>query len=85
MNYSLPTDIQQRIDAQIASGAFASDEDVLREAIGTLERRQLGLKQLQEMMAVAVEDVSSGRVGAFDRDDTKRNVRNRLAEQGIVE
>ena len=82
MNHSLPTDIQQRIDAQLASGTFTNQEDVLREALDALERRQRGLTQLCEMVAVADEDVAAGRVGTFDRDDVKRDVRARLAERG---
>ncbi len=85
MDYPIPADLQQRIDAQIAGGGFASAEDVLREAIGTLERRQSGLAQLQSMVAVAEDDVAAGRVGPFDRDQIKREVRNRLTERGIRE
>jgi antitoxin ParD1/3/4 len=85
MNYSLPADIQQRIDAQIASGAFASKDEVLREAIGTLERRQRGLTHLQQMVAQADTDAASGRTGLFDREVSKREVRSQLAERGIIE
>ncbi len=83
MQHSLPIDIQKRIDAQLASGTFASEEDVLREALETLERRQRGLAQLREMVAAAEEDVAAGRVAALSRDDLKRAVRERLAERGI--
>jgi putative addiction module CopG family antidote len=85
MDFTLPNDLQQRIDAQLAGGGFASAEEVLREAIGALERRQRGLAQLQTMVAVAEEDVAAGRVGPFDREATKREVRERLAERGICE
>jgi putative addiction module CopG family antidote len=83
MNYPLPVDLQQRIDAQLAGGGFASAEDVLRAAIGALERRQRGLAQLQAMVAEADEDAAAGRMGPFDRQALKREVRDRLAERGI--
>jgi Arc/MetJ-type ribon-helix-helix transcriptional regulator len=83
MNYPLSADLQQRIDAQLAAGGFATEEDVLREAMETLERRQRGLAQLREMVAEAEEDVAAGRVGTFDRDKIKREVRSRLADRGI--
>jgi putative addiction module CopG family antidote len=83
MNISLPADLEQRIAAQLASGGFTSEEDVLREAIEALERRQRGLQQLQATVAEAERDVAAGRVGPFDRDDIKHDVRNRLAERGI--
>jgi putative addiction module CopG family antidote len=61
MNDSLPSDIQQRIEAQIANGSFANKEEVLREAMDALERRQHGLAQLRSMVAVAEEDVAAVR------------------------
>ena len=85
MNNSLPPDIQQRIDAQLASGSFGSEEDVLREALASLERRQHGLAQLREMVAVAEADVTAGRVAPFDRENIKRDVRERLQQRGIQE
>jgi Arc/MetJ-type ribon-helix-helix transcriptional regulator len=83
MNYPLSADLQQRIDAQLAAGGFASEEDVLREAIDALERRQRGLAQLRAVVAEAEEDVAAGRVGTFERDELKRVVRSQLSEQGI--
>jgi Arc/MetJ-type ribon-helix-helix transcriptional regulator len=85
MNQSLPHDIQQRIDAQIASGIFATGEDVLREALDGLERRQRGLARLREMVAAAERDIAAGRVGTFDREEIKRDVRGRLSAHGIGE
>lgn len=85
MNQSLPPDIQQRIDAQLATGTFAKEEEVLREALDALERRQRGLTQLREMVAVAEEDVAAGRIGTFDCEDIKRDVRARLSERGVRE
>ena len=84
MSSSLPGDIQQRIDAQIASGSFATEEEVLREALESLERRQRGLAQLRELVAVAEAEVASGKIGLFDRDDVKRDVRGRLIARGIL-
>lgn len=85
MNHSLPADIQQRIAEQIASGVFANEADVLREAMEALKRRQRGLTKLREMVAVAEEVAATGRLGTFDRDDVKRDIRNRLAARGYLD
>jgi putative addiction module CopG family antidote len=85
MSNSLPPDIQQRIDAQLASGLFGSEEDVMREALASLERRQHGLAKVRAMVAVAEGEVTAGRVGPFDRDDIKRDIHNRLQERGVRE
>ena len=85
MPYQFPPDIQQSIQAQLASGDFATEDEVLREAMATLERRQRGLQQLRQMVADADSDIAAGRVGPFDAEETKRAVRERLARQGIVD
>jgi Arc/MetJ-type ribon-helix-helix transcriptional regulator len=83
MSDVFPADIQQRIEAQLASGFFATKEEVLREAMDALERRQSSLTQLRAMVTIADEDVAAGRLGAFSRENLKSSVRDRLAERGI--
>jgi len=83
MPYQFPPDIDQRVQAQINSGEFCTEDDVLREAIGTLEKRQRGLTTLRAMAAEGDEDIAAGRVGPFDADKTKSAVRMRLESRGI--
>lgn len=84
MPYQFPPDIEQRVRAQIESGQFETEDDVLREAIDTLEKRQRGLRTLRDMVGEADVDIAAGRVGPFDAVATKRAVRQRLAEHGIT-
>jgi putative addiction module CopG family antidote len=83
MPYHFPPDIEERVRAQLESGRFETEDDVLREAIDTLEKRQCGLRELQDMVRQADEDIASGRVGPFDADETKVAVRKRLEARGI--
>lgn len=85
MTHQIPADLQQRIDAQIESGEFASADAVLREALDTLEKRQRGLKELRQMIQKADNDIAAGRVGPFDAEQTKRAVRERLSQHGIAD
>lgn len=85
MSYALPADLYERIRAQLATGDFATEEQVLREAIDALERRQRSLARLRQMVAEAEADVAAGRVGPFDREELKREVRAELAARGIVD
>mgnify|MGYP000870718219 CR=1 FL=1 len=78
MPYQFPSDIEQRVRAQIETGRFETEDDVLREAIDTLEKRQRGLSQLQQMISEADEDIAAGRVAVFNADETKAAVRERL-------
>lgn len=85
MPYQFPPDIAQRVRAQVESGQFETEDDVLREAIDTLESRQRGRQQLRKMVQEADGDIAAGRVGPFNADATKRAVRKRLEENGITD
>lgn len=82
MPYQFPPDIAQRVRAQIESGQFETEAEVLRAAIDTLERRQRGLESLRDMVREADEDIAAGRVGRFDGDETKRAVKERVQRHG---
>jgi putative addiction module CopG family antidote len=84
MSIQVPTDIQERVDAQIATGAFRSADEVLREAMDTLERRQRSLSELQAMVREAEEDVAAGRVGPFDVAETMSRIQKRLSPSELA-
>ena len=81
--YHFPPDIEQRVRAQMESGRFETADDVLREAIDTLEKRQRGLRELRDMIRQADDDIAAGRVGPFNAEETKNAVRKRLQARGI--
>ena len=78
MANQLPADVNARVQAQLATGEFPSADDVLREALDALERRQQSLQRLREMVREAEDDVATGRVGCFDADATMRAVMARV-------
>ena len=83
MSYSFPSDLRKRIDSQLASGLFSTEDEVLLEAMDTLEKRQQGLQQLKQMVSVAAAEVELGQAGAFDTKTTKEAVRLRLQRDGV--
>ena len=85
MSLELPPDLEDRIKAQVESGQFETEEDVLREALDSLEKRQDGLRELRQMVREADADVAAGRVGEFDAEETRRAVRERLRQHGITD
>ena len=85
VSLALPTDIHQSIQAQLASGMFTSVDDVLRQAMDTLEKRQTSLGSLQRMVSVADDELQAERSGPFDSEQTKSAVLQRLNQMGIVE
>jgi putative addiction module CopG family antidote len=80
MPQQLPPDLEQRVRAQIDAGEFETEEDVLREALDTLEKRQRGLQELRQMVREADDEIAAGRVAPFDAEETKRAVRERLSQ-----
>jgi antitoxin ParD1/3/4 len=74
-------ELRKDVDAgikQLEAGQGLDGEAVFAR----LEERVRCLSKLREMVAVAEEDAATGRLGTFDRDDVKRDIRNRLADRG---
>lgn len=55
MNITLKSEIEQFIQAQIASGRFASAEDVINEAFKLLQERERRIEELRQKIALVTE------------------------------
>ncbi len=78
MNPSLPADLTSSIQALLATGRYASEEDVLRHALRSLQQREDDLAAIREGLA----DMEAGRtrtVEEFDREFRQRHGINRPA------
>ena len=62
MNITLKPEIEQFIQAQIATGRFASAEDVINEAFKLLQERERRVKELRQKIAVGTEQIERGEV-----------------------
>lgn len=49
-----------------------------------MERPRLALEEVRQMVREADADLEAGRVGPFDREQTKREVRERLRQQKLT-
>lgn len=72
MSVDIASDVWNEIQRQIASGAFASHDEVLREALAALRFRN------EELVAIGegIEDMEAGRTTPlhdFDRQFRKQN------------
>ncbi len=79
MTHQLSADVSARIQAQIATGHFESEDDLIRQALDALERRERGLESLRALVREAEEDVVAGRVGTFHVEQTISAIQSRLA------
>jgi len=72
MSIDLSPDIWNEIQRQVATGMFASPDDVLREALAALRDREQEVIAIQE----GIDDMEAGRVRPiheFDREFRQRN------------
>ncbi|HND51879.1 MAG TPA: type II toxin-antitoxin system ParD family antitoxin [Pirellulaceae bacterium] len=75
MSYSFPPDVQQLIDVQLASGRFASEDDVLREALRALQPFEDETAAIQ----AAIDDWQNGDEG-LPIDEAFNNIRESIRE-----
>ncbi len=78
MNPIIPTDVQERVNALLETGRFASEEEILRAAITALE------EQNAELMAIqgGVIDMENGRYQPFADFDVEFRKRNQIENEG---
>ncbi|MEH2165178.1 MAG: type II toxin-antitoxin system ParD family antitoxin [Nostoc sp.] len=62
MKITLKSEIEQFIQVQIASGKFASAEDVINEAFNLLQERERRIEELRQKIAVGTEQIAKGQV-----------------------
>ena len=83
MDYMIPSDISRRINTLVAGGVFQNEDEVLREALASLEHRLSVTERLRRDVQQVDDDIAAGRVAEFDAEKTKLAVRERLVSFGI--
>ena len=72
MPYQLPSDLDNRVQSQIALGIYQTPADVLNNALDALEHRNADL----EAIRAGIEDEKAGRMRPLA--DVDRDMRQRL-------
>jgi antitoxin ParD1/3/4 len=82
---SLPADLAEFVERQVAEGNFATESEVFRAGLCLLrERAQLRAARLEELRALvrpAIEQLDRGEGALLDVEDIKARGRQRLAQQ----
>jgi antitoxin ParD1/3/4 len=83
MNVELPPDLETVVESQIKTGRYATPNDVLRDALGLLEERDLLLRDRRaEIRRMIEEGVESARRGElFDGDEVADELEAMLAKR----
>jgi Arc/MetJ-type ribon-helix-helix transcriptional regulator len=72
MSPIFPADVQERVNALLGTGQYASEAEVLRAAVGALEAQNADMAAIQD----GISDMENGRYrpfAEFDADFRKRN------------
>jgi len=67
MSYQLPADLTETIQSLLATGKYASQDDVLRDALAALRQRDLDLAAI----AAGIADMEAGRYRPFVEVDAE--------------
>lgn len=84
MTLDISPDVAQQIDSFIATGDYVDESDVLRKALGLLERRAEQLARFRSDIAPAIASLDRGEGVPLDIEDIKARGRQRLADVGIT-
>jgi antitoxin ParD1/3/4 len=80
INVSLTDELAEFIDAQVASGRYATSSEVVREALRLLERLgRAEVEKLRWLQDAWREGIDSGDAGELNFAELKQEARRRLA------
>jgi len=74
MSVDLSSDVWNEIQRQLASGSYASPDEVVRVALAALRSRDDDVRAIQE----GIDDMEAGRVRPFREFDREFRLRNGL-------
>ncbi|MBI1830248.1 MAG: type II toxin-antitoxin system ParD family antitoxin [Deltaproteobacteria bacterium] len=74
MSLIIPEDVQQRVNALLGTGRYASEEEILRAAVAALEDRNTDLEAIQS----GINDMENGRHRPFAEFDAEFRERNQI-------
>ena len=83
MSVTLPADFESFVDQMVASGAYATREAVLHEALARLQNDHVRFQELKASFDEAIAELERGEAKPLDFAEIKRKVREQatLREQ----
>ncbi len=74
MSLTVPADVQQRVNALLGTGRYASEEEVLRAAVTALEEHNADMAAISS----GIDDMEMGRYRPFADFDAEFRKRNHI-------
>jgi Arc/MetJ-type ribon-helix-helix transcriptional regulator len=74
MSLIVPVDVQERVNALLGTGRYASEEEILRAAVAALEEQNADMAAIQG----GISDMENGRYRPFADFDADFRARNQI-------
>jgi Arc/MetJ-type ribon-helix-helix transcriptional regulator len=74
MSLMIPADVQERVNALLGTGLYASEAEILRAAVAALEEQNADLRAIQG----GIDDMENGRIRPFADFDAEFRERNQI-------
>jgi len=85
MLHPLPPDIEERLKARMSEGQYASEAELLRDAMDALDRLEEDrLLRWHDRNRLAIEQSQQGKSKPLNDSDVLDRLRKRLLAEGIV-
>ena len=85
MNHPLPPDIEERLQARLSEGQYASEAELLRDAMDALDRAEEDkLLRWRNRNRLAIEQSQKGESKPLSDVAVLARLRKRLVAEGIV-
>ena len=82
MTVSIPNELRQFIEGEVACGKYRSEEEVVAEAIALLRERERKRDAIRKDIQVGLDELDRGDRKTMDIEDVKARGRQRLSERG---
>jgi putative addiction module CopG family antidote len=82
MTISLSKEQEQVIKQQLATGQFASENEVLNEALSLLQRRGEALQKLRAEVQRGLDDLGAGRYTTISNSDEAKAFADEIKRRG---
>jgi len=86
MAYEFPPDVQKLVRERMESGQYASEDELLRDAMGALDQiEQDRIARWDERNRLAAKQSEQGLSKPLDDEQVLTRLRARLAKEGILD
>ncbi|HRX81234.1 MAG TPA: type II toxin-antitoxin system ParD family antitoxin [Pirellulaceae bacterium] len=82
---SIPSDLEQFVNDQVASGAYTNAEHVVREALERMRERdksrETRIEELRQQIQIGIDQADRGECTPLDIETIKQKARSAWAQQ----